>query len=185
MKKTEIKDGVDYAVSWSNEYRSSSRITADRVTVLGPARTAREHGRTRSVVPVRFANGNNGTVPTREFREEWATYAEYLAAREASRTESARRARIDLRARLRVTRALVADLRKSGLPLETYVVYERGQAQTLANFGITVMLVEQEFGGDTMYVVAPLASSIVDYAFKGSKIQIPADVLIGIINGNA
>jgi len=186
MKKTEIKINTDYAVSHSADYRDSSRFTAQRVTVLGPAETRFKHGRSQSVVPVRYADtGGSGEVSTRDIREEWAPYAEHLVQQKIYRDEAAQRKRAALRNRLRIARALVADLRKAGMPLETHAIFNDHQAQSLANFGQIVIVEEHEFGGDRNRLVAPLASSIAHYVFDGAKIEVPADVLIGLLNGNA
>jgi len=185
MKKSEIKVGVDYATSYSDDYRNTRGAKAHRVTVLGPARTEREYGRTRSVVPVRFANGLEGTVSTREFREEWAPYAAYVAERQESDAKAAKVATIARRVRLRKARALALDLEKSGVPLEHHAIFDDVKAQSLANFGLIVMLSEREYGSDVTYLIAPFAGSLFDYVFKGSKIEVPADVLINLLGGGA
>lgn len=179
MKKNEIEIGKDYAISWDSDYRGATwrGVYAHKVTVLGEAYTERDF-KTRSVVPVRYANGKTGVVATREFREEWAPYAAYLAEVQASQAVARKRKSADIRDRLRKARALAADLEKVGVPVETTGVYDVNQAQSLANFGLLVT--ESESTGRPTFV-APLAPSLIDYIFKGSKIQVSGDALLQIL----
>lgn len=142
MKTTEIKVGTDYAYSHNN-YGTRSKVHVLEVGVeRGEGYSYLSRGSRRKVkngVRVRYENGSEGIVPSREIREEWEPYAERQKAEQKARQESQAALRRKMAERARQAKVLDDYLAGHGVEAMTIRFYGEEVREALVAAGYEVL----------------------------------------------
>lgn len=185
MKHSDIKTGVEYALSRDNYGFEQGRARRVRVTdTEASIKEGRGRYGTKSVrgIAVKYLNADGtvlatGVVPTRQIREEWATYDARWDEIRLKRREREAETRREQDARARRLLHIIPALRHSGLG-DTSAVVSNDVVRGLLETHVPDVFVLNDDGGTTSRIRCPLADSIKGYVASDKAFEISADDLM-------
>jgi len=187
MKQSEITVGAEYATGYSRNYDSGWV----RARVTGPAEKVKVFNRStygtrlEAQFPVDYlapdgSVKNSTTLPARQIHEPWAEYAERKQAAHIRAQEAANSRAAGQRRRAAEALTLVDALAEVGIEADRAFL-SKVEAEFLEARGFKIERTENGLGGSA-YLIAPYASAIERFVFKGERISVPYADLIRFVS---